>query len=507
MHIVIIGAGIAGLGAAYRAMRAAQSGLDIEVTVVEKEDRVGGQLWTDSGTDENGATIIADGGSDSYLTQKPSIKRVAGQLGCPDAIQSTNDANKKTYIIKDGRLVEMPDGIMMFAPTKILPLATSSLYSWPAKFRMLGDVFIPKKKQPEGGFEDESLESLVVRRLGRECLDNLAEAIVGGVNGSDPKTMSIAATYPNLLEMEQEHGSLIMGFLAQRRKVEAMKKTHPLKPGQKPSTFFSSFKGGLGTLTDRLAQAVVEAGGTIIRGDGARQIERREDGSFTVTLESGQVLQGDAIISAAPAWESASLLRTIVPAASEVLDTIPHSSCATVVLGFDKADAPFDKHWHGILSPAKEHRSVTGINLVSSKWEGRCPDDKVLIRGFVGGPRDPEVVEKSDEEIIALARNAYEELLGLKPGAALCYSKVFRFPRRMPQYTVGHLSRMAQLDEIIADSRGLALAGAAYKGVGVPNCLESGEAACDKVLADAGIKFEDLAVAGDVRSAQGRGRS
>lgn len=491
-HIIIIGAGVAGLGAAYKLKRAQDEGADITYTVLEKEDRVGGQLWTDRFIDDEGNEIIADGGSDSFLTQKPGIHRVAKLLGMFDQEQSTNDKVKKTFIIKKGRLVEMPDGIMMFAPTKILPMATTSLYSWPAKFRMALDFVMPRKKQPASGLEDESVESLVVRRLGRECLDNLAEAIIGGVNGSDPKTMSVLATYPSLLEMEQEYGSLIKGFLAQRKKVEAMKKKYPPKPGAKPKTFFSSFEKGLGSFTDGLADAVGRE--NIKLNSFVCSVSLRDEakgGGYTVTLCDGTEYQADGLIIATPSWKTAEYFAESLPEASEILNTIPNSSCATVVLAFDKADAPFNKAWHGILTPAVEHRKVTGISLVSSKWLGRCPDDKVLLRGFVGGPRDPQMLDLSDEEIIDLARSTYEELLGLRKGAPIRYAKVFRFPKSMPQYTVGHLDRMKALWSVIDPHKGLSLAGAPYKGVGVPNCLESGESAVTKVLRDFGIELEE----------------
>lgn len=491
-HIIIIGAGVAGLGAAYKLKRAQDEGADITYTVLEKEDRVGGQLWTDRFIDDEGQEIIADGGSDSFLTQKPGIHRVAKLLGMFDQEQSTNDKVKKTFIIKKGRLVEMPDGIMMFAPTKILPMATTSLYSWPAKFRMALDFVMPRKKQPATGLEDESVESLVVRRLGRECLDNLAEAIIGGVNGSDPKTMSVLATYPSLLEMEQEYGSLIKGFLAQRKKVEAMKKKYPPKPGAKPKTFFSSFEKGLGSFADALADAVGRE--NIKLNSFVCSVSLRDEeqgGGYTVTLCDGTEYRADGLIIATPSWKTAEYFYESLPAASEILNTIPNSSCATVVLAFDKADAPFNKAWHGILTPAVEHRKVTGISLVSSKWSGRCPDDKVLLRGFVGGPRDPQMLDLSDEEIIDLARSTYEELLGLRKGAPIRYAKVFRFPKSMPQYTVGHLDRMKALWSVIDPHKGLSLAGAPYKGVGVPNCLESGESAVTKVLRDFGIELEE----------------
>jgi oxygen-dependent protoporphyrinogen oxidase len=494
-HVVIVGGGIAGIGAAYKLRRAADAGHEVSFTLLEKDDRLGGKIFTDVAQDPEGGTYIADGGSDAFLTDKTAVHRVARLLGIFDEETGTLDETKKTFIVKDGRLVEMPDGIMMFAPTKIVPMATTSLYSWPAKLRMALDLVIPRKARWAQGEtaqdHDESVESLVVRRMGRECLDRLAEPLIGGVNGSDPKDMSVAATYPMLLDMEQKHGSLVRGFLAQRRKVEEMKKKYPPKPGAKRRTFFSSFKLGLQFVVDRMADA---AGRDRIRTGVAATALRRDGDRWSVALSTGEVLEADAVILAAEAWATEALVRESEPAIADLVKTIPCSSSATVILAFDEPDCPFDKHWHGILTPAVERRSLTGVSLMSSKWPDRAPRGRVLLRGFLGGPRDQEVLRKSDDELIELARAQMVELIGVKPGARPRYARVFRWEGGMPQYTVGHLDRVDEIERLEAGVKGLALAGNAYRGVGVPNALESGERAVTKVLADFGIALaEDAA--------------
>lgn len=491
-HIVIIGGGIAGLGAAYKLRRAADAGHDLTFTLLEKDDRLGGKIHTDIAHDPDGGTYIADGGSDAFLTDKTAVHRVARLLGIFDEETGTLDQNKKTFIVKDGRLVEMPDGIMMFAPTKILPMATTRLYSWPAKLRMALDLVIPRKVKWAPGetaqAHDESLESFVVRRMGRECLDRLAEPLVGGVNGSDPKNMSLAATYPMLLEMEQKHGSLVRGFLEQRRKVEEMRRKYPPKPGAKPRTFFSSFVKGLQFVTDAMADA---AGREHIRtGVSATAVDRSGDG-WRVSLTTGEAIDCDAVIVATEAWAAASLLRTAEPHLSELIESIPCSSSATVIFAFDEADCPFDKKWHGILSPLVEHRALTGVSLMSSKWPERAPAGRVLIRGFLGGPRDQAVLEKSDDELLEIARTQLVDLLGVKAGARPRYAKLFRWEGGMPQYTLGHLDRVDEIERLEQGVPGLGIAGNAYRGVGVPNALESGERALTKVLADLGIAYDE----------------
>ncbi len=492
-RVIIIGGGVAGLGAAYKVRRAAEAGHDVSFVLVEKDARLGGKIFTDTANDPDGGRYIADGGSDAFLTEKPAVHRVARALGIFDEETPTLDENKKTFIVKDGRLVEMPDGIMMFAPTKILPLATTSLYSWPAKLRMAGDLILPRKERWAEGEtaqeHDESVESLIVRRMGRECLDRLAEPLIGGINGSDPKDMSLAATYPMLLEMEQKHGSLIRGFLAQKKRVEAMKKKYPPKPGMPRRTFFTSFRSGLQRLTDALAAA---AGTESIRtGAEVVGLERTGGGSWRVTLADGDVLDGDAVIVAAEAWAAASLTESADARVSELVGTIPCSSSATVIMAFDAEACPFDKRWHGILSPMVEHRSLTGVSLMSSKWPDRAPQGRVLLRGFLGGPRDQDVLERDDEELVALAHRELSGLIGVAPDAEPRYARLFRWPGGMPQYTLGHLDRVDEIEARSAEVRGFALAGNAYRGVGVPNALESGERAVTKVLGDFGIELAE----------------
>lgn len=492
-RIVIVGGGVSGLGAACKVRRAAEAGHDVDCVVVEKDARLGGKLFTQRIADPDGrGEYVIDLGSDSFLTEKPAIHRLARTLGIIDDETGTCDESKRTFIVKDGRLVEMPDGIMMFAPTKILPMATTPLYSWPAKFRMALDLVIPPKKLEPGVRNDESLESFVVRRMGRECLDRLAEPLVGGVNGSDPKDMSLAATYPMLLDMEQKHGSLVKGFLAQRKKVEEMRRKYPPKPGQKRRTFFTSFREGLQFLTDRMAEAV---GADRIRtGTSVERIERGADGRWRLALAGGETLEADGVVLATEAWAAAPLVSGIDERAGQLVGSIPCSSSATVAFAFDEADCPFDRNWHGILSPMVEHRALTGVSLMSSKWPDRAPDGRVLLRGFLGGPRDQAVLEKSDEELIELARTQLVELLGMPKDAKPLVAELVRWDRGMPQYTLGHLDRMDELDARVASLSGLALAGGGYKGVGVPNCLESGEAAVSKVLGEWGITLaEDTA--------------
>jgi oxygen-dependent protoporphyrinogen oxidase len=479
-HVVVVGGGVAGLGAAFKIRRAADEGREVAFMLVEKDPRLGGKLMSEKVGD-----FIIDGGSDAFIAQKPAVMRVAKLAGFDGDRMPSDESRKKTLILKGGRLVEMPDGVMQFAPTKFWPFATTRLFSLRGKIRAGMDLFIPKKKVAPGELNDETLESLVVRRMGREILDRLAEPLVGGVHASDPALMSLAATFPNLLEMEQEHGNLIMGFLAQRKMAEEMRRKYPPDP-KNPRTFFNSFVNGMQELPDGMADA---AGRDNMRtGIAATRLECLADG-WRVHLSDGEVLEADGVIVATEGWAASDLLATVDSELSELIATIPHSSSATVSLAFDTDDLGFSLDAFGVLCPLVEGRALMAATYSSTKWPNRAPEGKALLRGFVGGPHNQAIMEKSDEEIIEITKAEMRSILGLK--AEPVFARVYRWISGMPQYTMGHLGRVAQIEHRVSMIPTLGVGGGSYRGVGIANCIESGEAAVTKVLGELG--FEPLA--------------
>ncbi len=485
-RIIIIGGGVAGLGAAYKVTRAAAEGYDVEFVLLEKDRRLGGKIQTEIVPDpsEEG-TFIVDGGPDCFLTEKPACHRIAKLTGIFDDELPTDESRKHTWILSRGKLYEMPDGIFMFAPTKFLPFATTGLFSWPGKIRMAVDLFIPPKKVIPGEFNDETLESFVVRRMGRECLDRLAEPLVGGVHASDPSKMSLAATFPRLLEMEQKYGSLTKGFIAARRKVEEMRRKYPAKPGEKPRTFFTSFVNGMQQLTDRMADV---AGRERIRtGIAVTALRRKDDGAWIAQLSDGSGIDGDAVIIATESWAAEPLIRPHDNAIAEALASIPTSSSATISIAFNENEVGFDLNAFGVLCPLVEGRALMAATYSSTKWPGRAPAGKVLLRGFVGGPHNQEILKRSDEELVQKVLAEFHDILGLNPFAKPLFTRVFRWHLGMPQYILGHLDRVKLIEDHSAQIHGLAIAGGSYRGVGVPNCIESGEGAVSKIFQEWGI--------------------
>ncbi|MBU4556593.1 MAG: protoporphyrinogen oxidase [Actinobacteria bacterium] len=492
-NIIIIGGGAAGLGAAYKVKRAADEGHDVGFTLIEKDARVGGKIASERVADEwdgaDGAEFIVDGGPDCFLTSKPAVHRVAKAAGVFDGELPSDESRKKTLILSRGNLYEMPDGVMMFAPTKFVPFATTGLFSWPGKIRMGMDLFVPKKKLAPGELNDETLEHFIVRRMGQECLDRLAEPLVGGVHASDPKQMSLAATFPNLLEMEQKHGSMLKGFLAARKMVEQMKKKYPLKPGDKPKTFFTSFADGMQSFTEAMADA---AGRESIRTGVSVSSISRDGDIWTVALDDGSTVTGDAVIVATEAWAAEPLVRSVDTAIADALAGIPSSTSATVSIGFRADEIGIDMDAFGVLCPQKEKRALMAATFSSTKWPGRAPEGKVLMRGFVGGPQNQAIMENSDEELIGIVLKEMRSILGVK-GVPL-FARVYRWHLGMPQYTMGHLGRVETIEQRSAGIKGLALAGGSYRGVGIPNCIESGERAVSKVTGEWDIELAEDAV-------------
>jgi len=303
--------------------------------------------------------------------------------------------------------------------------------------------------------------------------------------------MSLAATFPNLLEMEQKYGCMIKGFLAQRKMVEEMRKKYPPDP-KNPRTFFTAFKGGMHEFSDAMADA---AGREKLHvGHGVESLSREADGTWTATLEDGSTERGDAVVVATESWAAEPLVRSVDAQIADTLKTIPSSSSATVSFAFNEADIGIDMNAFGVLCPAIEHSRLLAVTYSSTKWPGRAPAGKVLLRAFVGGPNNQAIMEKSDTELTQIALEELRTILGINPQAKPLFSRFFRWTLGMPQYTMGHLDRVASIEERCAAVGGLALAGGSYRGVGLPNCIESGENAVSKVLGDLGITLAEDSV-------------
>ncbi|MHB1385210.1 MAG: protoporphyrinogen oxidase [Bellilinea sp.] len=464
-QITIIGGGISGLAAAYEVQRQArEQSLPVAVTLLEEEERLGGKILTEQ---VDGFTI--EGGPDCFIRQKPYAAELAAAVGLVEDLIDTNDEKRKTYVINKGKLTPLPDGVMLIIPTRIKPFVTSPLFSWPGKIRMGMDLFI----RPFAGNQDETIAQFTRRRLGNEALEKLAEPLLSGIHVSDPETQSLLATFPRFRALEQRYGSLTKGMLAERKLAARHRRN-----GAKPASIFQSLRGGLGQLPTALEASLTDC--TIYKGSKVERIERAGSG-YRLTLSNESTLETDALILAIPAYQAAALLEPLQPQAAAELNAIHYVSTATISLAYRKADLKRELNGFGFVAPRLEKRKISACTWSSIKFDNRAPADMLLMRCFLGGPGKEEMVDLSDEEIIQVTRQELDALLGIQAEPVL--TRIYRWIKANPQYDLGHLERVDKIFSLIeSDLPGIYLTGSAYRGVGVPDCINQGKKSADELL-------------------------
>ena len=457
-RIAIVGGGISGLAAAFALEERRRAGEALEFVVYESSPRFGGVLFT-----EQVEGCLIEAGPDSFLTEKPWAADLCRRLGIEDQLIGSNDADRKTYILVKGKLVPMPDGLMFMVPTQLSPAILSSLFSPATKLRVAREWWYPARVSNG----DESVAALVERHYGAEMVDRLADPLLAGVYGGEAAQLSVRAVLPRFVEMESKYGSLGRGMLAARKNVQ---RSLPA-----PS-IFSSLKGGMQQLGEALvAKLPAEA----LRANSPVQAVQRQDRGWVVSAGYASD-QFDAVIVATPATAAAPLLEIASAELASELRAISYSSSVTVALGFDQNVRVALPPGFGFLVPRREGKRLLAATFVHNKFPHRAPKDIAVVRCFLGGSRDEQVLQLTDENILNIVRDELRQILGVK--ADPLFTRLYRWKGAMAQYTVGHLERLDRIEGLVKPLPGLALAGNAYRGIGVPDCIRSGEAAVQQVL-------------------------
>jgi protoporphyrinogen/coproporphyrinogen III oxidase len=483
MRVAIIGGGIAGLAAAYELEKARASGAAVEYRLFESRDRLGGSLASET---VNG--IVLERGPDSFLSEKPAGAELCRELGLADQLTPSNDANRKTHIVVKNRLVPLPDGLMFLIPTKLVPTALTGLFSPATKIKMALELLHPPR--PSG--QDESVAALVERHFGKEAVDRLADPLLSGIYGGDATQLSARTVLPKLVEMETQYGSLTRGMLAahkqMRAKMAAMRaangnggqgQTAPKPVG--PRSIFTTLKGGLQQLVDALEARLNPEW---VRTSTAVNVLERDGNGWQLRFDQREEFY-DAVILASPSWASGKLLATTDAALGDELGAIPYSSSITVNLVFDEAQLGPLPDGFGFLVPAVEGRAMLACTFVHRKFAGRTPSGKAVLRAFLGGAKNEALLDQSDDVLVATVRRELSEILGARvvgPHIPAEATQVSRWRRAMAQYAVGHQERMKRVKERLAGLPGLRLAGNAYDGIGIPDCIRTGRNAAKELV-------------------------
>jgi oxygen-dependent protoporphyrinogen oxidase len=459
-RIAIIGGGISGLAAAFALEEHRRAGAPLEYVVYESSPRLGGVLRT-----EHVEGCVMEAGPDSFLTEKSWAADLCRTLGLGDQLISSNDADRKTYILLQGRLVLIPDGLLFMVPTKLLPTILSPLFSLKTKLLMAREWFHP----PRAADSDESVASLVERHYGRELVDRLADPLLSGIYGGEASSLSVRAILPRFAEMERTHGSL-------GRAVAAAGKQRSRAPRQPARPLFVSLKNGMQQLVDalrsRLSQSALLINMPIDNVRAEAHGWRVSAGAKTDSF--------DGVIFAMPAHRAAKLLSSCSPELANELGGIRYSSSITIGLGYGREVRPSLPPGFGFLVPRGEGRLMLAATFVHNKFPPRAPEGRALLRCFIGGAHADEVWRLSDGEVVGLVRQELQAILRLR--AEPLFARVYKWKAAMAQYGVGHLERLQRIENLRRRLPGLALAGNGYRGIGVPDCIRSGSEAATQVL-------------------------
>ncbi len=465
MKVVVVGGGIAGLSAAHRLTESNLPGL--EMTLLEGSDRFGGTIRT---IEQDGCLVEL--GPDSFLSSKPWLSNLAERLGVADRIIPTASTHRRSHVVYRGKLHPLPDGFLMMAPTRLWPMVTTSLFSWTGKARCALDLVLPRGT----AIGDESLGSFVRRRFGEEVLERVVQPLIGGIYAGDPDTLSLKATIPRFLEMETRHRSVIKAMVANRRAAARRGSGSSAGSGARYGELVS-FDTGMETIVHALLSKLPED--TLHTHSNVVSLNR-EGNRWRLDCGDGSRFDADSVLLALPSRMAAELLHGTDTDLHDELAAIPHTSSAVMNLVYRRTDVPHPLDCFGFVVPAVEERRIIACTFSSVKFPNRAPEGLVLLRAFIGGARQQDMINAGDREMLRAVRGELKDLMGIVAGPL--HTVLSRYQDAMPQYLVGHIQRMERIESLLENHPRLALAGNAYRGVGLPDCVHSGELAADRLL-------------------------
>ena len=461
--VIVVGGGISGLATAFLLRkRAEEAGIDLDVTLLEKEERVGGKIWS---IKEEG--YLCEWGPNGFLDSKPQTLDLCRDLGAAERLLRSNDNARKRFIYTGGALNRLPENGPMFLK--------SGLISWPGKLRLALEPFIPKRT--DGA--DETLASFGRRRLGEEALQKLIAPMVSGIFAGNPETMSLRSCFPRIAELEDQYGSLVRAMikLAKKKKQEAAT-GKAVSSAAGPGGVLTSFRGGIQELTDILAEQL--GAGTVVTGQSVTGLTAGASAPWRLRTESIDI-DADAVVLASPAHATAGIVKDVDSPMAEILNEIPYASMTVVCFGYERERIACDLNGFGYLIPKEEGMNTLGTLWDSSIFENRAPEGKVLLRSMLGGACFPEYVNLSDAQVMERIKADLKATMGIT--AEPSFVRIFRHPQAIPQYTVGHAKRLAALQEQASTHPGLFLTGNSYRGIGLNDCAAAACRTADEVVA------------------------
>ncbi len=470
-RIAIIGGGISGLAAAYALEERRLAGVPVEYVLFEGGSRLGGVIVTDRIQE-----CLVEAGPDSFLTEKPWAIELCKKIGLADQLIGSNDSERKTYILVKGKLVPMPDGLMFMVPTKILPTLSSRLFSWRTKLRMAAEWFHSRR----GECSDETVAELVERHYGPEMVDRLADPLLSGVYGGEASQLSARAVLARFADMEAEYGSLGRGMVAARKKMAS-------GASQPSPALFTSLKEGMRQMVNAL---VARLDPNALHTSSPVHSVCAENDGWTVSA-GYQSDHFDALIIATPAPAAASLLHLMDERLANELHAIRYSSSVTVTLGYDENVRRSLPPGFGFLVPRSEGRRMLAATFVHNKFPHRAPENRALVRCFLGGARDEQILNRSADEILRIVRDELKHVLAI--AAEPLFARVYKWKGAMAQYQVGHIERLQRIEAACQSLPGLVLAGNGFSGIGVPDCVRSGTQAAERLTSVLGLGSAEAA--------------